>query len=339
MLTGIALALILSACAKGEGDWVTPAQSSQSGAEQAAATQGADATGNLQDALPQGGTLLDTEYNINVTALGMSMCQGGIHLKINATFSSQSTTQLFEVPEGTVHCSLFGDIDLKGLLGGFAQSQTQVQDPIVVEDNIIEIRQIGDGTYDPPRPMLPSFIAGDRSALQSLNVTKSVTINSTKEGKTATGSSTIHMLSFGVPGSTPQMKRTFKDTLDFEVVNTGFDNVDKVSNMLFDRMEFKISLNPIAILHVSFKGSAHDYMVAQKNNPGLATGGAGGILGGSGTSGGLMGGLVNLIVDGVSHLITVDLEMDLMAQQGLDPNAAADADDAGEVIGGKATQD
>jgi hypothetical protein len=142
-----------------------------------------------------------------------------------------------------------------------------------------------------------------------------------------------------------KQKRPFPKTLDFETTTQGFDGVNKIINMLFDRMEFRISLDPLAIPYISFKGKVADFMAAQQAAGGGAGGGLGGGLGGllgggagAGGAGGLGGGLFGVIVQSLTKVISIDFEAHLVEQQGLSYRTA-DEEDNQEEIGGKKTSD
>lgn len=288
-----------------------------------------------EDIIGKDDKLLHATYDINVVSVGMPVCKGDIELQVAAMKSD--TAKLFDIPAGKVKCTLMGEIDLAATLGAFAGAET-VKDPMVVANDVISLKQVGLGVYSPARPMMPSFIASSKEALRNLNYSKTVTVTAA-DGKTASGTSLVHTLEFGASYKPPRMSRTFNNVIHFEVINTGFNGVDKVTNMLFDRMEFRISLNPIAVLSIGFKGKAADYMAAAKNNPGLG-GAGGGPLGGltSGAGGIAGGGLFGMIVQGLVKIIDVEMKMDLVTQDGLEKISEESEDSGGtdgETISGK----
>lgn len=285
------------------------------------------------DLIGKDASFLDATYDIAVTSLfGISVCKGDINLKFNAAMGEGNTAEMFEIPKGDIDCGLAGKINLAEVLGAFGK-QEQVKDPVVVKNNLINLKQLGGGTYHPPRPLLPSFIATKKEALAALNYTETTTLTSLKDGKKASG--TVNVRTIGVDQSYKpvRMQRQFNKVLHFEVINKGFQDTDKFSNMLFDRMEFKISLDPIAVVYIEFKGKISDALKAAKENPGAAGG-----AGGAGAAGGIGGLADGPLIGALTKVIDVTIKLDLVKMKGLkDINSMAEEgdDDLGEEIGGK----
>jgi hypothetical protein len=330
----MSLAVMLAGCAGKQGiSTQSPGATKQQDKvplnDDANAAQQAQST----NPIPADAKLLHATYDINVVSLGLPVCKGDIEMQINAALDKSDSAQLFEIPSGKVKCTLMGEIDLAQTLGAFSSQGDQVKDPMVVENDVIHMKQIGKGKYSPARPMLPSFIASSKKDLASLDYTKGVTITQ-EDGKTASGNVNVHTLAFGASHQPPRMNRTFKNVLHFETVNTGFQGVDKVTNLLFDRMEFKISLSPISILYVSFKGKVADYQAAAQSSGIGGNSPLGGLAGGTGGFGG--GGLFGMIIQGLVKIIDVEMQMNLVKQEGLDktPDDAGGGDSTdGEVVG------
>lgn len=280
------------------------------------------------DLIGKDASFLDATYNIDVTSLfGIGVCKGEIELKFNAALGDGSSAEMFEIPKGVIDCGMVGKINLAEVLGAFAK-QEQVKDPVVVKNDVIKLKQLGGGTYEPPRPLMPSFIASKKEKLAALDFTETTTLTSLKDGKKSSG--TVNVRTIGVDQSYKpvRMQRQFNKVLHFEVINKGFQDSDKFSNMLFDRMEFKISLDPIAVVYIEFKGKISDALKAAKENPGAAGGATGGI-----------GGLADRpLISALTKVIDVTIKMDLVKMKGLkDINSSAEEgnEDIGEEIGGK----
>src|SRR5205823_6042326 len=102
--------------------------------------------------------------------------------KLNANFGkADQNAQMFEIPQGAIDCGLFGKIDLSQMLGAYGQKPPPtVPDPVVTDADpncpMIEFKELSAGLYNPPRPLLPSFIAGDKNALAKMHCTRSVTL-------------------------------------------------------------------------------------------------------------------------------------------------------------------
>jgi len=239
-----------------------------------------------EDIIGKDASFLEAEYKFDITSLfGIGVCKGDIGLKLNANLGKEATAAIFEIPKdkGIIDCGfLGGKINLADMLGAFSKEQIEmVKDPIVVKNDVIRLKQLGFGLYSPPRPLLPSFIAAKKEKLETLSVTEAVTMTNQKDGSRSSGNITVRTLGMDQSYKPMRMERQFNKVLHFEVINEGFKDADKLSNMLFDRMEFKISLDPLAIVYVEFKGKVSDAMKAMN--------GAGGGAGGAGAAGGLGG--------------------------------------------------
>jgi len=342
LLSCLTMLAALVGCQLQKAPGVRPATHSQDALSSSQNVQSNDLLGGQT-------ALVDAYYDMKVTSLlGITVCQGRAHVKVNVALkTTDKNFQLFQIPEGTLDCGIIGrQINLAEVLGAFSGAQPpDVQDPIVVQNNLIAVKVIGYGLYTPPRPMMPSFIASEPDVLRSLDQTVKVHVNDTHENKQSDGQVHVKTLALGDTYKPAAMQRTFTNVLSFEVQNTGFDGVNKVPNALFDRMAFKISLNPMAVLNISFDGSVSDFMAADPqqgqaaptSTTGTATTGA--TTTGSSTQGNtiLSGVIGQLILGAVTKIIKVHVDMDLVKMSGLDDRAGADANDPQESIGGRPT--
>lgn len=284
------------------------------------------------DLVGKDAALIDATFNIDVTSLfGIGVCKGEVDFKFNAGISKEASAEMFEIPKGIVDCGLVGKINLAEVLGAFSKNPAQqVADPVVVKNNLINLKQIGAGMFSPPRPLMPNFIATKKDKLATINHTENVTVTSTTDGKTASGNVTVRTIGVDQSYKPVRMQRQFNKVLHFEVLNQGFSGADKFANLLFDRMEFKISLDPIAVLYIEFKGKVSDAMQAAKNS---------GAAGGGGAAGGLGGLADGPLIGALTKIIDVNIKMDLVKMKGVkDINSFAEeegTDDLGEEIGGK----
>lgn len=304
-------------------------------------------------ALDPNASLILANYYVEVKSLGIQACKGGIQLKVNANMGKESAGgKMIDIPQGSLDCGLLGKIDLTQILGS-AAGASATPPVVTIKDEAIFLSAVGAGVFtqnpqqDPGRPMFPSFIAGDPDKLARLNINKPTTvISQAEQGKTASGTVNMRMLYFNKLYESPHMKqkRPFPKTLAFESTTQGFEGVNKIINMLFDRMEFRISLDPLAIPYISFKGKVADFMAAQsalggQGGAGGLGGGLGGLLGGAGgAGGGAAGGLFGAILPLLTKAISIEFEAHLTEQQGLSYKTAEEEDNQ-EEIGGKSTDE
>jgi hypothetical protein len=289
------------------------AQGARSSDEEAAARDG----NNF--ALPPDAAFLDADFKIEVKVLGAAICDGSIKIKINAAIGAKNSAKLFEVPSGIVDCTVY-KFDLAEILGSITSEKPKidVKDPLVVKDGIIAMKALGNGLYEPPRPLFPSFLAEERETLQKLDKRVSLRLTDKAENKSADGSVHLKMTALGAAYTAPAMQRSFPDTMQFELGIEGFDGVNKVGNFIFERMAFVMSLNPIALLHLEFAGPASD----------LASGAAAAGIDIPKDDAGIVDGLINVI----GGLVDVEVTLDLVKMENL--GKTPDPDDKGPVIGG-----
>jgi hypothetical protein len=133
----------------------------------------------------------------------------------------------------------------------------------------------------------------------------------------------------------PGTKYNFKHVMDFTITNTGFEGIDKISNFIFDSIQFTMSTNPVAIIGIKLKGNAKSQFISQKSN--LAA----------------VSGLLKFItvianadptgiILGITGLIPMELDLSLASQEDLENQLSRaelnGIDQIGEVIGGQSVR-
>ena len=276
--------------------------------------------------LPKG-PLISARYQLSVKALGISICNGTVEMSINASIGSQTTSSLLSLPVATVKCPILGELNVAALLG--ALSKPAPPDVLSVKDGVMRLKSLGNTNFDPPHMLMPSFIAENRSKLASLNLTQNESVNA--NGLSGSGTSSLQTLEILPSVSVPGVDMEFKDVIHFQVKNSFQtpETFDKASSMLFDNVEFKISLNPISVIAIRFDGKAADLLVAaEENKSALSSRYQKSIeLVQKLQNSKLFGGLTNLI----TGKLNIRMDLALTAQDGLDKSASSDI---GESIGG-----
>ncbi len=305
-------------------------------AEQASAARGSGGSGqiNVDSLVPAGAALLDATFQLTAKAAGIKLCDGVITMRINAAIGKSKNVSLFELPTSEIDCGLIGKLNLKPIVGVYSDSGA-LPNPIL-ENNVLHFDRIGTTTFNPPRPFLPSFLASSRSELKSVNTVRTVTVNDGKRNKSASGQMTLKMLSFGVPYRSELLDRSFSDTFSFESTAAGFDGIDKAANVIFDRIAMTVSLNPVAVLSLSFSGDAKSLKETAVGNPELIPGPFGQlitVLPDSNSTG--VGGLIGSLIDSITKIIKVDLQLTLKQQGGLKTGdeSSLDSSDDGVQVG------
>jgi hypothetical protein len=279
--------------------------------------------------LPEGSALLKTTYDIKASTAGLTLCRGTIELKVNANIIKKDSTGVFEFPTANLDCGILGKLDLTAMLGGFS---TSAKPEMLVKDDVIHIKRLGRGWYDPSRPFLPSFLAGKASNLKSLNITQDFIVNDEAKKVSDRGTLTMRTLEFPATFKPKAMAKTFKKVLDFEIRITGFNsNIDKPMHMLFDSLRFRISLDPISILSIDFSGSVKALADSAKDNPALKNSSMGSLMGilpdankpNATAIDKLLGGFTDLIM----QVLKVNVALEIKAQDGVKDSAEPDEDD------------
>ncbi len=201
-------------------------------------------------------SLLDANYSVIVkSAFDLEVCKGDLRLLFNVNFGTEENLKMLDFPDGLIKCGETGTIDPKDMLGATkGGSNTKIK----VKDGIIFVDSLGRGTYKPERPMFPSFLSAPKELLMNLNRTEKITLYDSVEKKETSGEVSIKVLSFDKPYTVEGLGVTFPKTIHFEVTNTGFEGIKKMPNMIFNKMGYVFSLDPIALLHVHFEGTVKD---------------------------------------------------------------------------------
>jgi hypothetical protein len=284
--------------------------------------------------IPEGQSLMNATFHVTAGAGNLNLCSGNITLKLNAAILQSNSTKLFEFPAASLNCALIGKLDLTALLAGFSTSANPEMEVI---DDVIHVKRLGKGSYDPSRPFIPSFIAASRSKLDSLNYSRDITLNDEEKKVSDKGTVTIASRGYPVSYKPPKMKREFNKVMDFDVRITGFNGkIDKPMHMIFDFIRFRMSLDPIAILSLDMRGSLKSLADSGRNNPALKNTSIGQLMGiipdpnapNTTALGRLVGGIANLFM----QIIKVDLKMTLVSQDGLKDSVEAAEEDE-EIFG------
>jgi len=271
------------------------------------------------------GKFLDAEYRVKITAAFLEVCGGDIKIALDPTLGA-SGGQMFDF-KSTISC-LGQEFDLGEMLKG---AGGDAPPEIEIKDNVIGFKSMGAVSFQPSRPLIPSFLATKKSKLKSLAVTREVALWNKETGDKGKGSVSLTVTEFGVPYTPPDMVKSFKNTLTFNSQVTGFSNIkSKLTNMLFDKFEAKISLDPIAIPYFRVEFKAEEAAAGGLGGGAGGAGGLGGLLNGGGLggdAGGAMGPLIKLAM----KIIVVKAEAFLISQEGVEDSSFDSEDEVGNT--------
>ena len=264
-------------------------------------------------------TFLDAEFKVEVRTLGAPICEGTVNVRVNATIGKQDSPKLFDIPSGMIDCHIH-KFDLAQILGG-AMAKTPkipIEESLMVRDSIIYMKQLGAGLYTPPRPVFPSFLASKKEIIRSIDQRVALRLDDQKYNKAANGEIRLKVNTLGVPYYLRSMGLNFPNTMQFALETRGFDGLNKPENFLFQKMEFIMSLAPIALLRLDFSGPVSDLASGAssvgfdipRDNPGI------------------VGGIVNFI----GGLMMVDVSLELIKMKNL-KEALENSGKPGPVIG------
>lgn len=226
-----------------------------------------NAGGLTGPAIPEVINFMTAKFNAKATALGMDACNGSVSFQVNVSANQGASNQLFKIPEGRLKCSGLagnmgngGEIDLAKMMGGFASAAPVGANPIEIIDNVISMNALGGSVYAPARPFLPAFISATPEQLRSLNVSRYLTVTDTVKGTSSNGTANLRVLGYGGSYRPPKLTlgHEFKNVLIYELRHQGFDNIQVMNNMLWDRFKMWISLEPFAILRIEMVATVAD---------------------------------------------------------------------------------
>lgn len=284
---------------------------------------------SADDILGDDTSFLRAKYSLSLRTVGVNACKGEVVIRVKAKMSAEGTgaAQLFEINDGIVKCAGLGIFNVKEMLGSMEAQPTpsSIKQPVEVRDNVIGLKGMRNTIYEPARPMLPSFLAASPQELAMLNLTRAVNMVDGDTQQSSNGEITIQTLAFG-PWQPPNLQRSFPKVLHFRTTTKGFEGADKISNLMADVLEFRISLDPIAILSIYFEGRASDYTSSLgkidkdgKTSIGKMAKDNGGIIG---------------AVSALARFTKVKMQIDLLDQQNLDETNTAPIDESEPIIGG-----
>lgn len=287
------------------------------------------ANGLTGPAIPEVINFMNARFVTKATALGMDACNGTVAFQVNVSANQGATNQLFKIPEGRLKCSGLagnmgdnGEIDLAKMMGGFAAAPPAGTNPIEIIDNVISMTALGNSTYVPARPFLPAFVSATPDQLRSLNISRQLSVTDNSKGKTSTGVATLQVQSVGGTYRPPQLNigHEFKNVIIYELKHQGFDNIQVMNNMLWDRFKMWISLEPFAILRIEMAATVADAIDSSADpaagNQQIDTmvntfvGGAGNLIFGP-QIGGLLGSLAGPLVTNMIKNGQIQVEMDI----------------------------
>jgi hypothetical protein len=279
-------------------------------------------------------TLIDALYKVETATFGAQTCTGSGRLKIHNKLRDDQP--LVSLPEGQLDCGPLGTVDLRPILHSFSINPKDGNSEI--SNGFIRLKKTSTVSYSPARPILPAFLSTPKDKLASLlSLTKHEATDEEKQ-TTSEGVIEIRMISTGMEYRSPELRHTFRDVMNFNVICSGFEGTDKTLTNCFDLAEWHLALNPLAILRIKFIAPASIFVDSLKNNPDLGNSKIDTIIKGLPTSGGggIIDDLVGADLEKTLKSTKVQIVLVLVDQKNLgtdeQKNDAQDSDD-GVVVG------
>ena len=272
--------------------------------------------------------LIDVKYRINVQMGGFRLCQGDIELKVTVDINNLENGRFLDLPSGWVNCTLIGKIDLTAILGIF--STNSVGPKLKVKDNVIMLEEFGQASYSPARPFLPSFLAATKKQLQSLSHSESLTITDKKAGIKASGTAGVEMIEFDGTYHAKLAGKKFSKVMHFRTTAKGFKDVDKIANFLFEKLDMRMNLSPIALISIEARGAvggmtSFAFENKDKLPPDLVT--LLELLPSKNNPGNPLSPLLGGIVDAIANVIYVDTTLEMKDYDGPEEEPESEDDD------------
>lgn len=271
--------------------------------------------------------LIDVTYRINVQMANFRLCQGDIKVEVTIDMNNLENGKLLNLPKGWVECTLVGRIDLTAILGIFSTNSTMPK--IKVKDNVIMLEEFGQASYRPARPFLPSFLAATKKQLSSLRHSENITITDKKAGISSKGTAGVEMLAFNSKYRARLVNRDFNKVMHFRTTAKGFKEVDKVGNFLFEELEMRMNLAPIALISLKTRGAVGGmtgfaFENKDKLPPDLVT--LLELLPSKHNPGNPLSPLLGGIVDGIANVIYIDASLEMAEYNGPDEKDSEEDD-------------
>ena len=294
--------------------------------------------------LPSGAvTFVDAEYEVSVRISAPDFgvrdvalpCQSRVRVRVNVSLDSTgSKDKILDFPEGSFDCGALGKLDVKTLLGVVAQALPSDAGSIQVSDNVIAVKEISKGKFDPPRPIFPSFIAASNKDLSSINMAIPSAKFTTAKG-TYSGSYGLTVDFAGQTEAAPgTADKQLKRLMQFTMTSSGFAGTDKLAALLVDKMRIKMNVVPISIPSMEIRAVAGELFTTDALRSGKV---------GEGLIGTGLEVLKKLSPDGVIinalKRFPVDMKLTLIKQEGLDEAILRAEANAAKVSSGRVTVD
>jgi hypothetical protein len=255
------------------------------------------------------------------------VCDGDIAIQVNSSFGSDGK-ELLNFPKAAINCALVGQVDLQKALGSLSKGFSGTpKNPFITADNLLSVENLGPGTYQPARPILPSLLAASKKDLKNLDLVRTLTLSTPT--KISTGTVAVKMNSYDEIYRIAGMDLTLPKVAQFTVTNTGFDGIDKGANFLFDSMTLGISTYPPAITTLSIQAPLNLLLAASSAKDAAATA----------NNADSFGKTVEGATSGLASLVKIRIDLELVKQEGLDEaaNKVVLNSNYKESIGGKST--
>lgn len=197
-----------------------------------------------------GQSLINAKFDVEVKVISsLEVCRGQIVMKI--TPGSGEDASALDIPIGRLLCpKLCVEIDFAKIMEPYSGKKKK---DIKVLNGVFSLPVLGGMEFEPPRPLMPSFLALEREKLETLKVQRKVTM--LDKGKPHDqGIMALQVNALDKPYKAEKLNRVFPKTLDYTVYHQGFDQGKMLKHFLFDKMHFIMAMDPIAILELNLEG-------------------------------------------------------------------------------------
>ena len=252
----------------------------------------------------------------------LEACQGAVNLAVNPSAEALKTGDISKLlvlgASQPINCQVIqSTIDISKILGGFFSAKPTGEGlPIKKVGDVLALTSLLGVSYEPARPLFPSLLAGKKEKLAQLS-TSAVT-TATLDGKAYQGTFGLEMKEYDTPYQPPGMSFNFPKSMHFLTTASGFEGLDPLKGLIFDQLNFRVSVAPIAITQIEVKGRADKLISVISSVPDEALSGLLKAITPFVKNTLNSNGLDNKILMGVSKDITATITIDLTNQEGLD---------------------
>lgn len=205
----------------------------------------------------EGAAVLDAQYAMTVTVAGIPVCTGTANLLVNVPSSTNASAAKppFDVKCLALSCAFGKQINIDSLLGALGsgaapgQAVGSGQNGLTIDDKYIRISGKTPSAFAPALVLLPNFTGTNPNFLAQMNESQHVRLTDPSASIDASGDQHMKTLAYNTTWTGHKVAGVnFNKVFQFQIGTDGFFGVDKLKYFLFNSLDARINLTPLALL-------------------------------------------------------------------------------------------